>query len=215
MGVPTKSELEEALAERIGWELAGRFSSASVALCGLGGLGSNIAIALARAGVGRLHLIDFDRVDISNMNRQQYAVRQLGMEKTQAMRENILAIAPYCEVVTDQVRVTEENLERLLKEDDIICEAFDVAENKAMLVNGVLERFPEKYLVAASGMAGFSSANSIQTRRITSRFFLCGDGVSDVEDGMGLVSSRVLVCAGHQAHAVLRILAGENDKSSS
>ena len=68
--IPTKEEWNNALEERHGKELHTAFSSATVAVCGLGGLGSNIAIALARAGVGRLILIDFDRVDITNLHRQ-------------------------------------------------------------------------------------------------------------------------------------------------
>lgn len=200
-----------ALEERHGAELQKKFSQASIAVCGLGGLGSNIAIALARAGIGRLHLIDFDTVDISNLNRQQYAVSQLGSSKTEVLQETLRAIAPYVETVIDTVRITEDNLEGLLKEDDIICEAFDKADQKAMLVNGVLEKFPDKYLVSGSGMAGMGSANHIKTRRVTKRFYLCGDEVSDVADGMGLVSARVMVCAAHQAHMVLRILAGEQE----
>ena len=99
----------------------------------------------------------------------------------------------------------------LLADCGIICEAFDRADQKAMLVNTVLEKMPEKYLVAASGMAGIAPADMITTKRITKRFYLCGDGVSDVNGGMGLVASRVLVCAGHQAHAVIRIIAGKYD----
>ena len=75
-----------------------------------------------------------------------------------------------------------------------------------MLVNFVLENMPEKYLVAGSGMAGFAPSNMIQTKRVTKRFYLCGDEVSDVDDGVGLVASRVLICAGHQAHAIVRII---------
>lgn len=186
-----------------------KFSAATVAVCGLGGLGSNIAIALARAGVGRLTLIDFDRVDITNLHRQQYKASQIGMLKTEAMAENLKEIAPYLEIVPITARVTEENLAGLLRDADVICEAFDQAEAKAMLVNGVMEIFPEKYLVAASGMAGMGSANAIRTRRVTKRFYLCGDEISDVAESIGLVSARVMVCAAHQAHMVLRILAGE------
>lgn len=97
----------------------------------------------------------------------------------------------------------------LLKGADIICEAFDSAEAKAMLVNGVLEQLPQCYLVAASGMAGMDSPNTIKTRKITNRFYLCGDEVSEVADTIGLVAPRVMLCAAHQAHTVLRILAGE------
>ena len=92
-----------------------------------------------------------------------------------------------------------------------MCEAFDGAQEKAMLANTVLETMPEKYLVAASGMAGLDSANAVQTRRVAKRFYICGDGVSDVADGIGLVAPRVMLCAAHQAHMVLRILAQQYD----
>jgi sulfur carrier protein ThiS adenylyltransferase len=207
--IPTKEEWNKALSERHGEDVQKKFSSATVAICGLGGLGSNIAIALARAGVGKLILIDFDRVDITNLHRQQYKANQIGMNKTDALRDNLLEIAPYVTLETHTIRVTEENTAHLLQGADIICEGFDNAECKAMLTNLVLESMPEKYLVAASGMAGFGSANTIQTRKVMSRFYLCGDGTSDVSEVGSLVASRVMLCAAHQAHTVLRILAGE------
>ena len=211
MAIPTKEEMYRALEERHGAELQKKLTAASVAVCGLGGLGSNIAIALARAGVGRLHIIDFDRVDISNLNRQQYYPEQLGLYKAEALYDTLSRIAPYCGIRRESVKLTEENIPELLADADIICEAFDAADQKAMLVNTVLEKMPEKYLVSGSGMAGIAPSNTISTRRVTKRFYLCGDGVSDVADGMGLVASRVLVCAGHQAHAVIRIIAQEYD----
>ena len=206
--IPSKNEWMDALIARHGLDLHKRFSSATVAVCGLGGLGSNIAIALARAGIGKLILIDFDRVDISNLHRQQYKAVQVGRCKTEALAENLREIAPYGLLQSHTIKITEENMQELLKEADIICEAFDDAEEKAMLVNGVLEKMPEKYLVAASGMAGLGPANDIRTRRVMKRFYLCGDEVSDVGGELGLISSRVMLCAAHQAHTVLQILAG-------
>ena len=209
--IPSENEWMDALIARHGPELHKRFSSAAVAVCGLGGLGSNIAVALARAGVGKLLLIDFDHVDITNLHRQQYKADQIGRCKTDALAENILEIAPYTKVETVTAKITEDNFADILKDADIVCEAFDNAESKAMLVNGVLERLPGCYLVAASGMAGMDASNTIKTRKITKRLYLCGDEVSDVSDTIGLVASRVMLCAAHQAHAVLRILAGEYD----
>lgn len=207
--IPTREEMHNALVARHGEDLQRKISSARVAVCGLGGLGSNIAIALARAGVGHIHIMDFDRVDISNLNRQQYSAEQVGLYKTTAMSENLKSVNPYCEVTADCIRLDENNISGLLRNDDIICEAFDNPESKAVLVNAVLENFPEKYVVGGSGMAGLGSANTITTRRAMRNFYLCGDGISDVADGMGLFSSRVLVCAGHQANMILRIIAGE------
>ncbi|MCI8500900.1 MAG: thiamine biosynthesis protein ThiF [Oscillospiraceae bacterium] len=210
--IPSKEAMLKALEERHGRELQRKFTSAVVAVCGLGGLGSNIAASLARAGIGRLILIDFDRVELSNLHRQQYKVSQIGRYKTEAMAENLKEIAPYTELGIHTARITESNAAELLKNADIICEAFDNAECKAMLVNLVLETMPEKYLVAASGMAGLGSANDIKTRRVAKRFYLCGDEVSSVGDGIGLVSPRVMLCAAHQAQMVLRILAGEPEE---
>lgn len=207
--IPSETEMYNALVERHGEDLQKKISSAKVAVCGLGGLGSNIAIALARAGVGQLHIIDFDRVDISNLNRQQYFAEQVGLYKTEALSENLHRIAPYCKITKNCIKLDENNILSILKDDDIICEAFDVAEEKAILVNCILENFPEKFIVGGSGMAGLGSANTIKTRKIMKNFYLCGDGESDVSDGMGLYSSRVMVCAGHQANMILRIIAGE------
>ena len=183
-----------------------------VAICGLGGLGSNIAIALARAGIGKLILIDFDRVDITNLHRQQYKADQIGRYKTEALADNLREIAPYIELEIHTEHITEDNAVTLLSDADIICEAFDSAEAKAMLAELVLTEMRGTYLVAASGMAGLGDANRIQTRKVASRFYLCGDGESDVADGIGLIASRVMLCAAHEAHAVLRILANNFEK---
>ena len=207
--IPSKNEWMDALIARHGLDLHKRFSSATVAVCGLGGLGSNIAIALARAGIGKLLLIDFDRVDITNLHRQQYKANQIGLHKADALAENLLEIAPYTEIKTVTAKITEENFADLLKGADVVCEAFDNAEAKAMLVNGVLEQLPDCYLVAASGMAGMDTPNTIRTRKVMGRFYLCGDETNDVADTIGLVAPRVMLCAAHQAHTVLRILAGE------
>lgn len=207
--VPTKEEFFRALEFRHGKDNQRKFAAATVAICGLGGLGSNIAICLARAGIGKLILIDFDVVDISNLHRQQYKANQVGMYKTEALKENLLEINPYITIESHTVRMTEENAVELVSEADIVCEAFDKAEYKAMVVNAVLTDFKDKIIVSGSGMAGFSSANDIVTKKLSKRFYLCGDGISDVNDGIGLIASRVMVCAAHEAHIVLRLLMGE------
>ncbi len=205
----TKEDFDRALVARHGQNNQARFAGATVAICGIGGLGSNIAISLTRAGIGKLILIDFDEVDITNLHRQQYKFNQVGMPKTEALKQNLLELNPFIKLETHQVMVTEENAMDLLKEADVICEAFDKAECKAMLVNLVMAELPDKYLLSGSGMAGFGSANEIVTKRVSKHFYMSGDGVSDVNAGIGLISSRVMVCAAHEAHMVLRILMGE------
>ena len=191
--VPTREEYESALEFRHGKDNQRKFAEATVAICGLGGLGSNIAICLARAGIGKLILIDFDVVDVSNLHRQQYKASQVGMYKTEALKENLLEINPYITIESRTVRMTEDNTVKLVSEADIVCEAFDKAECKAMVVNAVLTDFKDKIIVSGSGMAGFSSANAIVTKKLSNRFYMCGDGVSDVNDGIGLIASRVMV----------------------
>ena len=207
--IPTKEEWIQALNGRHGIEFQEKISSTTVAVCGLGGLGSNIAIALARAGIEKLILIDFDKVDITNLHRQQYKANQIGISKAEALKYNLKEINPYLEAQIHTVRLDENNAKDILSNADIICEAFDNAEEKANIVNFVLSEMPEKYIVAASGMAGLDSANLVKTRKVSKRFYLCGDEISDVKDGIGLVSSRVMLCAAHQAHTVLRIIANE------
>ena len=207
--IPTKKEWIQALDDRHGIEFQKKISSTTVAVCGLGGLGSNIAISLARAGIGKLILIDFDKVDITNLHRQQYKINQVGMCKTEALQNNLKEINPYLETKIHTICLDESNAKDVLADADIICEAFDNAEAKANIVNFVLSEMPDKYIVAASGMAGLDSANLIKTRKVSKRFYLCGDEVSDIKDGIGLVSTRVMLCAAHQAHTVLRIIANE------
>lgn len=207
--IPTKDAWQKALVERHGEAMQRKFASAAVAICGLGGLGSHIATTLARAGVGKLILIDFDKVEITNLHRQQYKANQIGCYKTEALCENLKEINPYLQTEIHTVRLENTNFLDILEGANIVCEAFDCPEAKASLVNFVLEAMPHAFVVAASGMAGMGSGNTIKTRKISRRFYLSGDETSDVHDGMGLVSSRVMLCAAHQAHTVLRILAEE------
>lgn len=187
-----------------------KFSRGRVAICGLGGLGSRVAELLTRAGVGYLRLIDFDRLEATNLNRQWYFMEQLGRYKAEALADNLRRITPYAELDVHTVRITEDNLASLLADVDVIVEAFDNATCKAMLVNGVREQFPRCHLVAASGMAGFASANAMRVRRLSENFYLCGDGRSAADAGDGLYGARVNICSAQEALVVLQLLAGES-----
>ena len=207
----TREQIIAALNERHSPETQAILSEGNVAIAGLGGLGSNIAYSLARIGVGHLHLIDFDVVDITNLNRQQYFTCHIVMYKTDALKSLLLQINPYLDIRTDCVKVTEENLAELFKDNTIICEAFDRPEAKAMLVNGILEHFPEKKLVSASGMAGYGSSNTIRTQRIMKNFYLCGDRSTEPTPGNGLMAPRVAICAAHEANMITRLILGEEE----
>lgn len=209
--MPSCEEFKNVMDDRFSPEIHEKLKKSRVGIAGLGGLGSNIAVMLARTGVGHLHLVDFDMVDLSNLNRQAYKVSHLGMAKTAALKKELLEINPYLTIETDMVKVTEENAAGLFAEDPVVCEAFDNPDNKAMLVNTLLEKCPGVRIVAGSGMAGYESSNSIRTRKITGNLYLCGDGVTDAEKGIGLMSARVSICAGHQANMAIRIILGEEE----
>ena len=204
----SKEELERAFDARFPKEIKEKLKAAQVAIAGLGGLGSNIAMMLARSGVGHLLLVDFDRVDVTNINRQAYMIRHIGKEKTEALREILEEINPYMDIRTKTIRVTAENAAGLFGAYPIVCEAFDQADQKAMLIGTLLSQCPELKMVSGSGMAGYGDANAIRTEQRMRRLYVCGDFTTDIGDGMGLMAPRVAVCAGHQANQVIRLILG-------
>lgn len=202
----TNEEFKNALIERHGRDIYEKLINSRVAIAGLGGLGSNVAIALARAGIGKLFLVDFDTVDITNLNRQQYFTEDIGRKKTEALSDIIKKINPVTELETADTYVTEENALSLFKDYPIVCECFDKAENKAMLINTLLGQSDDITVISASGMAGYGSSNTITTSHPMERLYLCGDKISGIEQGMGLMAPRVALCAMHQANTVLEII---------
>jgi sulfur carrier protein ThiS adenylyltransferase len=185
-----------------------RLAASHVAIIGCGGLGSNIAAMLVRSGVGALTLIDFDVVDESNLNRQMFFRDQLGHSKTTALAETLLRIAPSVTLQLHQLRATPDNIVALVDGADVVVEAVDSAEVKAMVANVLLCEPHHVPLVGASGLAGFGSANSVVTERVAETYYLVGDLESDVRHNLPLLASRVMVAAAHEAHAAVRILLG-------
>ncbi len=206
--MPSEDELEALMMARHTPFVHEKVKSARVGIAGLGGLGSNVAVALARTGIGHLHLVDFDIVEPSNLNRQAYKISHLGMKKTEALKSEIKDINPYIKVTIDSEKVTENNAAILFENDPIVCEAFDRPEYKAMLINTLLENKPGIKLVSASGLAGYESSNSITTTKVFNNLYLCGDGKSNAEPGRGLMAPRVSICAGHEANMILRLILG-------
>lgn len=208
--MPDAEQLEAMLTARHTPQVHKLVKQGAVAIAGLGGLGSNVAVMLAQLGVGSLLLVDFDTVEPSNLNRQHYTLRHLGLPKTAALAQQIGEINPFVRVETRQVRITAQNTATLFQGWPLVCEALDDPAAKAMLINALLSD-TEATVVAASGMAGYDSANSIQTRRSMQRLYLCGDGSSEAKPGNGLMAPRVQICAGHQANMVLRLLLGQTE----
>lgn len=202
----SKEELDRAFDARFPKEMQKKLRNAKVAVAGLGGLGSNIAVMLARSGVGHLLLVDYDVVDVTNLNRQMYGISHIGKPKTQALTEILYQINPYLTYESHCTKVTADNIEKLFMEFPIVCEAFDRPDQKAMLVREILTRCPNTTLVSGNGMAGYGDANEIQTHRMMNRLYVCGDQSTDIEDGIGLMAPRVTVCAAHEANKVIQLI---------
>ncbi|GAB79119.1 sulfur carrier protein ThiS adenylyltransferase [Austwickia chelonae] len=207
-GLPGPEEVRAALAGRMGSHHVALLSEARVGVAGLGGLGSQIALALARTGVGNLHLVDHDVVDLANLNRQAYDLADLGLPKTTALAERIARVNPYLKVTTQDIRVTADDAVQVFTGCTIVCEAFDDPAAKAMLTESLLVEDPHMVVVGASGMAGHDRTDTVVTRQVGRRWWVCGDGVSDIGTGAPMVAPRVMACAGAQAMVVVRIILG-------
>lgn len=199
-------ELDRAFDSRFPLEIRDKLRNASVAIAGLGGLGSNIAVMLARSGIGHMLLVDFDTVDTTNLNRQAYSISQLGLKKTDAIRSVLADINPYLDVETQCLKVTPQNAAQVFQSYPILCEAFDQPDQKAMLIASILRGCPNTIIVSGNGMAGYGPSNDIKTTQPMKRLYICGDSTTDVEVGIGLMAPRVAICAGHQANKVIQLI---------
>ena len=180
-------------------------SGKCVGIAGAGGLGSNCAAALIRAGVGKVVIADFDTVSPSNLNRQFYFADQIGMNKVEALYDNLIRIRPFVALSIHPVRVTPQNLALLFAGCDVVVEAFDKAEEKAWLIQEMCRQLPDTPLVAASGMAGYGGLDKLQVVR-QGNLIVCGDGVSEVTDDAPPLAPRVGIVACMEADVALELL---------
>ena len=207
--IPSADELETLMAARHTPGVHARLKRATVGIAGLGGLGSAVAVALARVGVGTLVLADFDVVEPSNLNRQQYFVDQLGLPKTRALADNLARINPHVRHRLHQVRLDPGNVQAIFGGVDVMVEAFDRADQKAMLIEAFAAARPGTPMIAASGLAGHGDETSLRVQRIGRSLFIVGDQVSGAEPGRGLMAPRVGIAAHMQANLAVRLLLGD------
>jgi sulfur carrier protein ThiS adenylyltransferase len=204
--IPDEKTLESLMVARHTPGVHERMKTATVGVAGLGGLGSAATIALARIGIGRLILVDFDLVEPSNLNRQHYLIEHVGMAKTEAMKEILSGINPYIQVDTQQVVLDKDNIPQIFRSADVILECFDRAEAKAMFIRTVADFLPNVYVIGASGLAGFGDSNSIRTIQLGDKIYMVGDLVTAAKPGRGLMAPRVGIAAHHQANLVMELL---------
>lgn len=180
---------------------------ATIGIAGAGGLGSNIAVALSRIGVGKLIIADFDVVEPSNLNRQQFFMKQLGEPKVKALKETLLKINPYQKLDCHNVKITPKNIKDIFKDCTILIEAFDRAEEKTMLIKEGIAL--GKTIIAASGVAGYGDNDSIITKKVNERFYVVGDFENEARPGLGLMAPRVMIAAAKQANLAVELLLKE------
>ncbi|MHC4664920.1 MAG: sulfur carrier protein ThiS adenylyltransferase ThiF [Planctomycetota bacterium] len=186
-----------------------KLKQATVGIAGLGGLGSTVAVALARTGIGRLIVADFDKVESGNLTRQQYFADQIGRSKVDCTIENLLRINPHAQVSGHSERLNTSNVPLIFADADVIAECFDRAEEKQMIVETVLTKMDKAIVVTVSGLAGYGNSNAIQTRRISERLILVGDGYSGIDREPLLIAPRVGIAACHQANAIVEAIIDE------
>ena len=177
----------------------------TAAIAGAGGLGSNVAAALIRGGVYNLIIADFDMVELSNLNRQQFFYDQIGVPKVSALKENLLKINPFVTITAVAEKICESNVKEIFGGADILIEAFDRAEMKAMLIETWCAAFPDKFIVAASGLAGTGRGNAIKAA-VYGRLVLCGDQTTEANEANGLIAPRVAMAAALEANCAVEIL---------
>jgi sulfur carrier protein ThiS adenylyltransferase len=180
-------------------------SGATVAIAGAGGLGSNCAAALARSGIGKLIICDFDRINPANLNRQYYFLDQIGQFKVNALNQTLNRINPFSTYEVHPVRLDDILIRKLFANADLIIEAFDSAEQKQMLIETWSDSFPEKPLIIASGLGGFGRNEDIRQKH-SGNLYLIGDETSDVSQGFMPLAPRVCIVANMQANLAVELL---------
>lgn len=177
----------------------------TVGIAGAGGLGSNAAISLARSGIGRLIIADFDVVEPSNLNRQQYFIDQVGRPKVEALHENLTRINPYVRYELHNKRIHAGNVAALFSAADVLIEALDEAEMKRMLIETWISLFPQKPVIAASGLSGIGLTEKLHVKRSGS-LYICGDEETELRPGISPMAPRVGIVAHMQANLTLELL---------
>ncbi len=195
---------EKALENYIGTENLKKIQGTKIGIAGAGGLGSNCAFNLVRSGFIDFKIVDFDVVEPSNLNRQFYFSDQIGLPKVEALKTNLTRINPSVEIVTRNIKITSENAGSIFKDCDVVVEAFDKAEYKALLVENYYSS--GKLLVSASGLAGWGNSDEIIVKKIHPEFYMIGDFQTEVSKENPPISPRVNVTAAKQADVILQYI---------
>ena len=190
-------------------KIRNKLQKSSVGIAGAGGLGSNVAVSLARAGVGNLVIVDFDNVEKSNLNRQYYFRDQIGMIKVEALKKTIFRIDESVKVDVLNYRLMKNNMDKPFHNVDVIVEALDSADIKTMFIEEIMQKLPKTPVVGCSGVAGYGHSDRINTRKLGNLYMVYDEKAKDCNDDV-LIAPRVILMANWQANIVLEILMGED-----
>jgi len=182
---------------------------ASVGIAGAGGLGSNIAVSLARAGIGRLVIVDFDKVEESNLNRQYYFLDQIGMNKVEALKKTLFGINKSLKVDVLNYRLMKNKMDKPFHNVDVVVEALDKAATKTIFIEEIMQKLPEIPIVGCSGVAGYGHSDRIITKKLGNLYLVYDEEAKDSDVDV-LMAPRVILMANWQANIVLEILLGED-----
>jgi len=180
-------------------------SKSSIGIAGLGGLGSNAAISLVRLGIGRLVLIDYDIIEEENLNRQYYFTNQIGMNKIDAIKENIEKINPNIKLELYKIKLKKGNISNYFENVDVIIEALDDAKIKTEFIEEILIKLPNKYIIAASGVTGYKDPDRIKTKKL-GKLLLCQDNKALSTEEDFLYAPRVSLMANWEANLAVEII---------
>jgi len=194
----------------LGEARAEKLKNAHVTVCGLGAVGSYAVEALARAGVGHLRLVDYDRISASNINRQLFALHStVGMKKTDVAEQRVKDINPDCHVEIFDTYIDEiSNPLIMAGQVDVMIDAIDSLSAKVYLIaNAYRKHIP---VVASMGAAGRMDANAITTADLSethtcplARFVRRRLHRQDIMSGVRCIFSTEVAVKKQQEHQVM------------
>lgn len=193
--------LRECLHKYFSAEQLKRLAQAKVGIAGAGGLGSNAAMLLARCGVEKLLLVDYDVVEASNLNRQHYLPEHLGKNKVEALAESLERLNPHIKPELLNIRLDKQNLPAILQRCPYWVEALDTALAKSMFVKEALRA--GRMTVSASGLCGFGGA-PMQKKRMDN-LLVVGDYKTGLDCAPPL-APRVMQAAALLADGILEMI---------
>ena len=185
-----------------------KIANKTIGIAGAGGLGSNVAVSLARCGFDKFVIADFDKVELSNLNRQFYFLDQIGMYKVDALLENMRKINPFIDIEKHIIRLNSYNVNSIFSKVDIMVEALDKAKVKKMLIENWVENYPNKPIIIASGIYGYGDFSKLRIK-VVDKIYICGDQESEIENDYSPLSPKVGIVSNMQSDLVLKILMDE------